>query len=284
MVPVDFQEGRLVMNKGLSLRYRAWLPEQPRMGLIMVHGAGESLEQYHHLGVRLARSAIAGLMFDLRGFGHSGGRSGHVDRFEDYVEDLDQMVQYFREVTGLGRICLMGHSLGGLIATRYAQNRPRGVSALILSAPAFGLHLHLPAYAGKCIRFFSRVLPLLHIQPLPIINRLRRYPRLFSYFTRLFGQEFRDPAPRSYSFRWIDEILIHVRESFRYIPNLTLPTLCICGAKDPLVNWETVQSFFDRLPTEEKEWHLLADADHCFIHEGRSPSAIDTIIDWVNRR
>jgi len=61
---------------------------------------------------------------------HRPLRGGH--RFHDYVEQLDEVL----DNAGLERAAICGVSFGGLIALRYAAERPERVSALVLaSAP-----------------------------------------------------------------------------------------------------------------------------------------------------
>ena len=59
---------------------------------------------------------------DLRGFGASGGLRGYVERLDVWLDDLAGQVNMLR---GLGQpLVLLGHSMGGLVACRYAETRP----------------------------------------------------------------------------------------------------------------------------------------------------------------
>ena len=53
------------------------------------------------------------------------------------VDDTARVVEPHVRAPGLP-VVMVGHSLGGIIATRYAQRPDHGLSALVLSAPAIG--------------------------------------------------------------------------------------------------------------------------------------------------
>jgi alpha-beta hydrolase superfamily lysophospholipase len=57
---------------------------------------------------------------------------------QDFIEDLDALVEQARGRHPGLPVVLIGHSMGGLIAARYAQLHPDKLSALVLSAPVIG--------------------------------------------------------------------------------------------------------------------------------------------------
>lgn len=100
--------------------------------LVVVHG-GPLLDHTYLLeSLRpLARDHRL-VFFDQR---LSGRSDGDVDpdsvRLDRFVEDIEGL----RETLGLGRIHLLGHSWGGLLALRYALEHPERLRSLILVSP-----------------------------------------------------------------------------------------------------------------------------------------------------
>lgn len=86
------------------------------------------------LSMALAERGIASLRIDKRGIGESrmAGRHETKLRFETYVDDLADWAQGAGVQYGIGRIFLLGHSEGALIATLAA--RKTDVSGMILIA------------------------------------------------------------------------------------------------------------------------------------------------------
>jgi pimeloyl-ACP methyl ester carboxylesterase len=86
---------------------------------------------------------------DWRGFGLSEWAPGGVYTYNDYLADLDAMVDQLE----LGdRFDLLGHSLGGYLACMYAAVRPRRVARLI-NVEGMGLRAReaaeAPAYLAQ---------------------------------------------------------------------------------------------------------------------------------------
>ena len=66
---------------------------------------------------------------------------GDVDDFQLYCDDLTDFIAIARKETGMEKVILLGHSLGGVISTRFALESGNQdlLESLILSA----LHFHL---------------------------------------------------------------------------------------------------------------------------------------------
>lgn len=95
--------------------------------LVLIHGLLDSSEGWSCLDDSVACPRIA---FDLPGFGYSDVPSrGSV---EGYARDVADGL----EMLGVTRFTLVGHSLGGAVATALAELMPERVNALVLLAPA----------------------------------------------------------------------------------------------------------------------------------------------------
>lgn len=144
---------------GTPLFLRSWAPAgPPRATLVLIHGLAEHSGRYEHVGAHLARAGFAVTAPDLRGFGRSGGTRAYVGHFETYLEDLDPLV----EAAAAGGVPtgLIGHSMGGLVALRYAQTRGRP-DLVVLSAPT--VDAAIPAPKRIAARLLRRALPRLSL-------------------------------------------------------------------------------------------------------------------------
>ena len=85
--------------------------ERGRRDVLLLHDLGEHLGHYQEIGDFLAEKDWRVTAAELRGHGKSGGRSGHVNRWRRYFEDVQAIVG------SVGRpVALVGHGLGGLVA------------------------------------------------------------------------------------------------------------------------------------------------------------------------
>src|SRR5690606_39465992 len=128
--------GHVTANDGVKLFFRAWIPQEPKGFLILIHGAGEHSGRYAHIGETCMKENIGIIAPDLRGFGKSGGPRGHVNHFSDYIDDLEILINLFKKRYESAPLFIFGHSLGGLIRseehTSELQSRENLVCRLLL--------------------------------------------------------------------------------------------------------------------------------------------------------
>ncbi|HET6628008.1 MAG TPA: alpha/beta hydrolase [Nocardioidaceae bacterium] len=117
---------------------RTWLNEDPRYVALLCHGYGEHIGRYEYVADRLvAHGAIVHGM-DHVGHGKSAGERVLVTDFEPVVEDFHVLDLAARAQNEGLPVVLVGHSMGGMIAARYAQVYGDSLAALVLSGPVVG--------------------------------------------------------------------------------------------------------------------------------------------------
>jgi lysophospholipase len=160
------EEGRFPQDAGPDLAYRSWHAAHSRAALLLVHGLGEHSARYAPTARALVRQGIDVHALDLVGHGRSPGKRGHVDSFRDLVGQVLAFRNFIRTSPRAGLpLFLFGHSLGGLIALRVAQEHPEeGWRGLALSAPALGVSMAVPAWKRVLGRAVSRVAPRLTLE------------------------------------------------------------------------------------------------------------------------
>ncbi|WP_110181788.1 alpha/beta hydrolase [Nocardioides solisilvae] len=121
-----------------TLFVRRWTGERTRYVVLLVHGYGEHTGRYPHVAERLVADGAAVLAPDHVGHGRSDGERVLVEDLERVCDDLHRVEELARaEHPGLP-VVLLGHSMGGLVAARYAQRYGDGLAAVVLSAPVLG--------------------------------------------------------------------------------------------------------------------------------------------------
>jgi len=106
--------------------------------IILIHGLAASLFDWNDLIPALANSGYCAYALDL--LGH--GKSLKPDRLKDY--NIENVYAHYSNWIDSLDICepmiLVGHSLGGYLAMKYALTKPDRVRALILADPFFSLN------------------------------------------------------------------------------------------------------------------------------------------------
>ncbi|MEU6511186.1 lysophospholipase [Streptomyces sp. NPDC046942] len=121
-----------------SVAVREWPHPAPRYLALVVHGYGEHAGRYDGLAARLTGHGAAVYAPDHVGHGRSAGERVVIEDFEDVVTDVHAVADLARSAHPGLPLVLAGHSMGGLIAARYAQRYGAELSALILSGPVIG--------------------------------------------------------------------------------------------------------------------------------------------------
>lgn len=254
------QDLLLAMHDGSDDRLAAWLhrPMVPVAGLplvLLVHGLGGSADSsYIRASARgFLRTGFSVVRVDLRGAGRSGEHSSglyHAGRTQDLRDVLAQLAPLAPE-----GIAVMGFSLGGNATIKLVGEPLQGapvVAAVAVSAPldlAVGVeHLHHMMFGGY-ERFVMQGLREDAARPGPAsgftpseaaaVRRARTVVEFDDAIT----------APRN---GWRDAAEYYaVNSSAQYLPRITVPTLIIHAADDPMVpftpyqavNWPQLEAF-----------------------------------------
>lgn len=156
---VDFPD-TVATRDGLALVTRHWplAGARPAPGVaLLVHGLGEHIGRYEHVAQHLNQQGWAVVGYDHRGHGHSPGKRGALRDHHDLLHDLAAVIDATRQAYPSQPLVLIGHSLGGAIAARFAAAHAVPAEAVSWVRPIDGLVLSSPALAIP-IGAFQRLL------------------------------------------------------------------------------------------------------------------------------
>jgi alpha-beta hydrolase superfamily lysophospholipase len=120
------------------LAVREWPHDRPRYLAVVVHGYGEHVGRYEELAGVLVAHGAAVFGPDHTGHGKSAGERVLIEDFEEVVTDVHAVADLAREAHPGVPLVMVGHSMGGLIAARFAQRYGTELAALVLSGPVIG--------------------------------------------------------------------------------------------------------------------------------------------------
>ncbi len=157
-----FSETKLDVLKtrdGEALDIHIWEPEAPKAVLMAIHGGLAHAGDYVTPALYFKERDIATVSYDLRG--HKQEKI-FISRFEQYLEDTADFLQWTKKNYKDIPIFVMGHSMGGLIAThfgiRYADNDSR-IKGYLLSSPYYGNAIKVSPIMIPLVKFFGAVIP-----------------------------------------------------------------------------------------------------------------------------
>jgi pimeloyl-ACP methyl ester carboxylesterase len=117
---------RFVFVNGLRLHYREW-GEATAPPVVLLHG-GSAHAHWWDFFARAIADTYRVLALDLRGHGNSGRPEPAAYRIHDYAADLAAFI----DAAIHERVDVVGHSLGGMVATAYAGGAGRPLNSLVV--------------------------------------------------------------------------------------------------------------------------------------------------------
>lgn len=221
-----------------------WTVPEPRGAVVLVHGTGEHHGRYGHVAAYLNERGWDVYSGDLPGWGRSHGRRGHINSFAEYVEAVRLWTEEALQRSNSNRpVFLLGHSLGGLAATRFVQtySRRKELSGLILTSPCLELKLAVPAWKAQLAGWLNQVWPTLSLP-----NGIT--PDMVSRDEAVQAAYRTDPLnyPKV-SVRWFQELHRAMEHAWGERELLDIPVLVLQAGDDCLINADAVELFTSAL-------------------------------------
>lgn len=141
-----------------ELYYQTWQVDSPKAVFVIAHGLGEHSGRYSDVAKFLNANSYTVTALDHQGHGQSPGQKGHINSFEDYIADLFDFIELTKQEYPNKSIYLLGHSMGGLIATGYVL-RHKNIDKVIISAPPYGVPGKAAQIQLKIGAFLGRFMP-----------------------------------------------------------------------------------------------------------------------------
>lgn len=260
----------------LFYRYESALEAEADI-LVILHGHGEHSGRYQKFRKKLQGMNVSVASFDLRGNGHSEGRRVYVESFEEYLEDLSRFRAFLESRYGIKKkIILLGHSLGGLIAVRWASRYPEKIKGLILSSPCLGLRL--PSWVVSLNRFLNTWLPRwIYTNPVYPPHLTHNPEEVANYKTDAFIQ-------RKISVRLLQEMLVTTQQVQQQpVFEFPFPVYILMAGLEKVVDGEMTRRFYERLQAPEKDLICFESFYHEIFNEIEQDRAFTALRDCIQK-
>ncbi|MGM0686570.1 MAG: alpha/beta fold hydrolase, partial [Promethearchaeati archaeon] len=210
--------------------------------------------------------------------GHFSGLKGHVMDFDEYIEDMHNIIMQAKDQYKNRITFAYGHSLGGLHVIRYALTYPKEIDGSILSCPAVSETLEI----GKGTRLVGKILSVLNVKRYfengieyedltrnkEVVEAHKTDPLRFDKMTPRFGIS----------------ALNAQQEAIEASEMIRLPVLMQQAGADKLVSPEKAKQFFDRISAKDKTWKLYDGFYHEIFEEPGGEQVLADLYSWLERR
>ncbi len=246
VVQVPRLENRFSGAQGVSLFYQAWYPPGTARAVVaLVHGFGEHCDRYCTVTTALTQAGYAVFGFDNQGHGRSEGQRGHINRWQDYRDNVTAFLAQVRHHEPSLPLFLLGHSLGGLIVLDFALTFPQGLAGIIISGPPIQPVGIAKPYLVVIARILSGIWPRFAMDVGTGEDTLSRDPAMVH-------QSQNDPLTHSMAtVRWGTECLVTIAAVRRNIDQLQVPILLVHGSADKVNDVKGSEEIFARITTDK---------------------------------
>jgi len=269
---------------GLRLHTRAWTLPEPRGRVLLLHGLGEHSGRYEAVAGAIRAAGFDVFAFDQRGHGGSDGPRGDTPHAEAWLEDVAVAIDALRTAPANLPLILLGHSLGGLVASRFVAGglqapRPawwREVDALVLSSPALAadttpVQRLLLAVAGRLaphLAVNNGLRPAWISRDPAVVAAYVADPRVHDRITPALARFTLDGGAwvRSRAARWVT------------------PTLLLWAGSDRCVRAEGSAEFAASAPPGVVESHAFAALAHEIFNEPERDEVLAVLQRWLSRQ
>ena len=267
--------GTFIGKSGTEIFFQNWCVDNPHGILVIVHGVGEHSGRYDNIINELKGKNISIYALDHRGHGRSGGKRGHIDSFMDYVYDVKLFIDLIKEENSKIPLIVLGHSLGGVIATKYALSYSEDLNGLVLSSPGFVHLVKVPGWKKSLSKIVSRYVPGL-TQPTKLDARY------LSHDADVVEAYENDRLVHDkVTTRFYTEFTQACEECLSRASELRTPLLVFHGTGDRIVDYHGSEKLFNNASSRDKNIHLFDDYYHETMNELGKKKVLQITARWI---
>ncbi len=259
--------------------YQWWQPQQGAKALMLVaHGGGEHSGRYHEFAAYFVAQGYAVAALDHYGHGRSFGRPGYVERIDDYLQDFRQFHNLMTEQFPALPALLVGHSMGGLIASLYLLRAQQAFTGCVLSGAVVETEPQPGAFLRALVRLLSAAIPTLPILKLDA-HKVSRDPMVVRDYLA---------SPLVYhgklSARLLGEMFAGADELKANAGAITLPVLVLHGEKDGLTQPSGSKLLHELVGSADKTLKIYPGLYHEIFNEPERLEVLADVLRWCDAR
>ena len=262
---------------GKKIFYRESLAKKAKNAIILVHGWSEHSGKYEEVIQFFVDNNYSVYAPDMRGHGLSEGERGYIQRWSQYLEDLQKLHEIISP--NFPKPIIMGHSMGGLIAIRYAEGQAynHSISALITSGAYLQLAFEVNSLKSMFATVMSNYFPKFSLKQEISADD-------FSSDSILQKKHASDPLNHStVNSRWFTEAKKAQKFAFDEADKLLVPCLIMHGSVDSIATVEGSQQLFREISTDQKELIIYDGMQHEILMELNRKQVFKDVAKWLKK-
>ncbi len=274
---MNHQDGTFTGAENANYYYQGWTPEGETKGvLFIVHGLAEHSGRYMNVVNRVVPEGYAVYAVDHYGHGKSDGVRVFVPRFETFIETLEKFYAMVRVWQPDVPIFLVGHSMGGLIASYYLLGHQNDFAGAVISGPAVKVPENITPFTVKVSGLLSKLMPKMGMLALEA-DGISRDPAVVDAYVN-------DPLVYTgkTTARLAAEMLRGMIAVNEDADTITLPIFILQGEKDTLVDPQGAQDLYDGVSSADKTLTVYEGYYHEVYNDIGKERVLDDLTAWLD--
>jgi len=262
---------------GVTIATRTWRPDSGIRGImILIHGFNSHSGYFAWVAEQFAASGFATYALDHRGRGKSGGERFYVEHFSDWLADVDTLIGIARSETPDMPVYVLGHSVGGVIASSYVFEHQKEIAGLVCESFAFDVGV--PHLAQLALEGAGALVP--HLPVYTLKNEI------FSRDPAVVAQMNSDPLIKNEKqpAETTAEVLKAAALLGHNMPGIKIPVFILHGTDDKATRPQGSQYFYDHVGSKDKTLKLYEGGYHDLLNDIDKKTVMADILAWVNAR
>ncbi|MEM7799875.1 MAG: lysophospholipase [Chloroflexota bacterium] len=273
-------ETKHTTHDGIELYLQAWIPDEAKAGILLLHGLAEHSGRYAYMAEKLNAAGYAVYTFDGRNHGKSatGKPNGFVESVAEYEKDIDALLKKTIEHMDGKPVFLIGHSMGGGLAANYVINHKPNIQGVVLSGAAVMAGDDISPFLIRISKILSSITPKLATTKFDG-DSISRDPEIVSLYNS-DPLNYRGGMPA----RTGAQLLSVIENIQANASKISLPILIMHGTADRITNVKGSSFLNENVSTSDKTLKLYDGLYHEIFNEPEKDEVIGDVIAWLDAR
>lgn len=273
----QLQASNFITKDGMKVFYRHWKSANlPKAIVVIAHGFNSHSGYFQWTAEQLTTQDFDVFGIDFPGRGNSDGERYYIADYNEFVTDLDKLVDIAQAAYPGLPTFLLGHSAGGVLSANYVLEHQDKLNGFICESFAF--QVPAPDFAVAVLKGLSHIFPHAHV--------LKLKNEDFSRNQEVVDFMNNDPliAHEVQPTKTVQQLSLADERLKAEMPAIKLPLLILHGTADKATKPAGSQYFYDNASSTDKTLKFYEGHYHDLLNDLDKEIVMNDILDWLNAR
>jgi len=271
------QTNTFLSEEGQNVAYKNWKTGgTPKAVVVLAHGFNSHSGYFQWTAEQLTAQGYETYGIDFPGRGESDGERYYIADYNQFVKELDKLVDIAQAAYPGLPTFLLGHSAGGVLSSVYTLQHQDKLSGFICESFAF--QVPAPDFALAALKGLSHIFPHAHV--------LKLKNEDFSRDQAVVDFMNNDPliAHEVQPTKTVQQLVLADERLKEEIPVIKIPLFILHGTLDKATKPAGSQYFYDHASSADKTLKLYEGHYHDLLNDVDKEIVMNDILDWLNAR